>query len=828
MKMETSLTAPFHGRVREVLVGTNVHVAAQAPLVALEPLDGGPPPAAGERIAFAPAAPPAPALRDQLRAPRVARARLRRRRARGRADRCGDSGRRPGAASPASTGCCACSPTSRALSRPRHDEADAETPWLRSPQEHLHAWLGSLDAETAGLPESFLALLRAALAHYGIADLDRTPALEEACYRLFLAQERAATARAAIVAILERRLDRVAALGRSVGRRTSARRSTISFSPRRAATRSSRTSPARSATATSTSRSSPPRAIASTPRWRPTSRRWPRTPSAPTATSASRRSSACPRPLASLLTARMGAAAPPLRRVLVEAMARRYYRVRSLEGFEPVRAGGQELLMARYPFARGHAATSLPPTSTSTTSAPSRTPSPARSRRSRAATSPCSTSTQNARGETPSHDELADHAARGACGRPEAPDALHRIVVAVAQPARGRGMSAIDTFTFRRTPVGAGRGRGPARPAPDDGAPTATVAAAELRPRAAGVAGGRLRVPRRRPREREGRAPVRARRGARPHAGARPARGGSPRCPSSSASSARPSRGSAASRPADRRAGGCCGTASSCTSGRSSSSPRRRSTRCCGAWRRARSASASSTSLVRGRMRDHDGTVHDRVLRFFTLVGEGVVVEVGEPSTEPLLPLDEGARRIVAARRRGILHPAEIVRLLAPRARDPGPSRRGVRRARSRRRRRARARRSPARHQSGGRHRRHRPQRHRALPRGHAARDPARRSDARARLAGRARVPADHRRDRSRRGARRPARVVRALGRGEDRDGQRHREHGLDRCGAAADRALHPGGRRDQRRRHRDQRRRAALLERRGDDADAHRAGSSS
>ena len=71
--------------------------------------------------------------------------------------------------------------------------------------------------------------------------------------------------------------------------------------------------------------------------------------------------------------------------------------------------------------------------------------------------------------------------------------------------------------------------------------------------------------------------------------------------------------------------------------------------------------------LVRGRLREPDGTVRDRVLRFFTLVGEGVVVEVGDPSTEPLQPLDESARRIVAARRRGILHPAEIVRLLAPR-----------------------------------------------------------------------------------------------------------------------------------------------------------------
>ena len=40
MKMETSLIAPFHGRVRRVLSGPNVQVAAQAPLLQLEELDG--------------------------------------------------------------------------------------------------------------------------------------------------------------------------------------------------------------------------------------------------------------------------------------------------------------------------------------------------------------------------------------------------------------------------------------------------------------------------------------------------------------------------------------------------------------------------------------------------------------------------------------------------------------------------------------------------------------------------------------------------------------------------------------------------------------------
>ena len=40
MKMESSLTAPFPGRVREVLVRPNVQVLAQAPLLQLDPLEG--------------------------------------------------------------------------------------------------------------------------------------------------------------------------------------------------------------------------------------------------------------------------------------------------------------------------------------------------------------------------------------------------------------------------------------------------------------------------------------------------------------------------------------------------------------------------------------------------------------------------------------------------------------------------------------------------------------------------------------------------------------------------------------------------------------------
>src|SRR6202043_554945 len=52
----------------------------------------------------------------------------------------------------------------RALSRPHAGDAAAPG----SPQQHLHAFLRSLDADAEGLPDRFVANLERALAHYGI------------------------------------------------------------------------------------------------------------------------------------------------------------------------------------------------------------------------------------------------------------------------------------------------------------------------------------------------------------------------------------------------------------------------------------------------------------------------------------------------------------------------------------------------------------------------------------------------------------------------------------------------------------------------------------
>ena len=92
-----------------------------------------------------------------------------------------------------------------ALTPPRRDEPEREL--LRSPQEYLNAYLRSLDAERRGTARA----LRGAAHGRSPTTASRAStarrALEDACHRLFLSQQRAAAARAAVLAILDRRLE---------------------------------------------------------------------------------------------------------------------------------------------------------------------------------------------------------------------------------------------------------------------------------------------------------------------------------------------------------------------------------------------------------------------------------------------------------------------------------------------------------------------------------------------------------------------------------------------------------------------------------------------
>ncbi|AYJ50732.1 ATP-binding protein [Rhodococcus sp. P1Y] len=74
--------------------------------------------------------------------------------------------------------------------RPTMDEENNDER-VHSPREHFHSFLHSLDADIQGLPESFRTKLSRALRHYDAdATEGRTPELEEAVYRVFLALQR--------------------------------------------------------------------------------------------------------------------------------------------------------------------------------------------------------------------------------------------------------------------------------------------------------------------------------------------------------------------------------------------------------------------------------------------------------------------------------------------------------------------------------------------------------------------------------------------------------------------------------------------------------------
>ncbi len=80
------------------------------------------------------------------------------------------------------------------LSRNRPAGEELHTEYrVHSPREHFHTYLQSLDAERGGAARpSSAPSSPGCCGHYGVDDLDRTPDLEEAVFRVFLAQQRSA------------------------------------------------------------------------------------------------------------------------------------------------------------------------------------------------------------------------------------------------------------------------------------------------------------------------------------------------------------------------------------------------------------------------------------------------------------------------------------------------------------------------------------------------------------------------------------------------------------------------------------------------------------
>ncbi|MCU1686899.1 MAG: fused acetyl/propionyl-CoA carboxylase subuit alpha/methylmalonyl-CoA decarboxylase subunit alpha [Amycolatopsis sp.] len=224
MKMETVLRAPFRARLKERSVSVGSQVETGAPLLRLEPLaeddDSGPAVEVSGEIdlpaepeAVSPADRAARALADlrslllgfdtdphdekrALNAYLTARAEL------------VAAGRRPLAGEIELLSLFAdLSELSR--NRPAGEQSIGDSE-LHSPREYFHTYLQSLDVDRARLSETFQARLARVLGHYGVDGLDRTPELEEAVFRIFLAQQRASSDVAVVAAVLKQWLAEVA------------------------------------------------------------------------------------------------------------------------------------------------------------------------------------------------------------------------------------------------------------------------------------------------------------------------------------------------------------------------------------------------------------------------------------------------------------------------------------------------------------------------------------------------------------------------------------------------------------------------------------------
>ncbi|KRC53836.1 MULTISPECIES: carboxyl transferase domain-containing protein [unclassified Nocardioides] len=190
MKMETVLHAPFTGRIKELVVRVGSQVETGAPLVRLDPTGDGDEVAGTasyddldlpEPMAAA-AADCVGSLTGQLLGYDVAPDQ----RGTVLADHLAT---RTAAAREAETALLSLFTDFAELSRNRPAGDEHTELRVHSSREHFHTYLRSLDPERGALPDHFRDKLLRVLAHYGVTDLERTPELERAVFRIFLAQQ---------------------------------------------------------------------------------------------------------------------------------------------------------------------------------------------------------------------------------------------------------------------------------------------------------------------------------------------------------------------------------------------------------------------------------------------------------------------------------------------------------------------------------------------------------------------------------------------------------------------------------------------------------------
>ncbi|HMB53020.1 MAG TPA: biotin/lipoyl-containing protein, partial [Thermoanaerobaculia bacterium] len=231
MKMETEIRAEFAGVVTSIDVRPNVQVAAGAPLMSVEPRGEDESAAAGDRLDFTTCVADGEAGDETERClhnlARLTQLFL------GWDSEPGE----PAQAIAQHGIVCQGLPDDQAeveaaeetlletfvdlcaLFRRRPAEDEPLEGDRRSSEENLYAYLRDRGAEGEGLPAGFLATLRRALEHYGVDDLEPSPRLNESLFRLHKAHRRLRHQIAPVLGILDRRLESADVLADQVGER---------------------------------------------------------------------------------------------------------------------------------------------------------------------------------------------------------------------------------------------------------------------------------------------------------------------------------------------------------------------------------------------------------------------------------------------------------------------------------------------------------------------------------------------------------------------------------------------------------------------------------
>ncbi len=357
MKMEMQVVAPFSGKVRQVMVIPNVQVDTGAPLLQIDPEAGDGAAAATERVVFGVSRPTA-----------------------GNAEvvpsDCGQSLDElrqlmlgfdvdPKHTAQLLTEWNASCPVDGYEIREAEDEilnifVDICSLFQREPEvnhratgeepsaeAYLFSYLRMLETGGEGLPSEFVAALRRALAHYGVPGLDNTPELQESLLWIYKSHQRVEQQITPVLGVLERRLQHMEALA------PHAEESLRTLLDRMIAMSNGRF-PAISDLAREVRYRYFDQPLFEQARkhvYEQVESQLAYMAANPDATDRHERVRAlveCPQPLVGLLSSRFASADDAMRKLMLEAITWRYYRIRTLKNFKSFDANGHCYASAEY------------------------------------------------------------------------------------------------------------------------------------------------------------------------------------------------------------------------------------------------------------------------------------------------------------------------------------------------------------------------------------------------------------------------------------------------------------------------------------------------